>query len=227
MGYHEWHSKPGYYNDIVRHFERGSHILDVGCGTGWLSEFFPDYVGLDNFESTVAQAKQLGLDVRLANLERELPVGDAEFDGVIMKDVLEHLLDPVSLVREVFRVVKPGGRVFASSPDAQRWSWNDYTHRRPWTRTSMRRIFEDQGFRIEVVSYESVMPGSSIVSGWFAAKRRPIPLVVATWLPGWRRNVWTLATRPTTLLAAGARYAQPDVRQWLRNALAIRARGPL
>lgn len=196
MGYHEWHAKPGYYNDIVRHFRPGSRILDVGCGTAWLSEFFPDYVGLDNFESTVLKAKEHGIDVRLADLEKELPVGDAEFDGVVLKDVLEHLLDPVSLVQQVFRAVKPGGRVFASSPDAQRWSWNDYTHRRPWTRPSMRRLFEDQGFQVRTVSYESVMPGSSIVSGWLPAKRRPLPLQAATWLPGWRRNVWALAIRP-------------------------------
>jgi SAM-dependent methyltransferase len=197
VGYHEWHSKPGYYNDIVVRFTPGSRILDVGCGTAWLSEFFPDYVGLDNFESTVAMAKERGLDVRLANLEHELPVADAQFDGVVLKDVLEHLLDPVGLVKEVYRVLKPGGRVFASSPDAQRWSWNDYTHRRPWTRTSMRRLFEDQGFVVKTVSYESVMPGSSVVSGWLPGKRRPLPLTAAAWLPGWRRNVWALAARPS------------------------------
>lgn len=196
VGYHEWHGRPGYYKDVVRHFPPGSTILDVGCGTAWLSEDFPAYVGLDNFESTVAKAKEQGIDVRLADLERELPIGDGKFDGVILKDVLEHLLDPVSLVSEVLRVLRPGGRVFASSPDAQRWAWDDYTHRRPWTRTSMRRLFADSGFDVVTVSYESVMPGSSIVSNWFSRKRRPRLLNLATWLPGWRRNVWILARRP-------------------------------
>jgi hypothetical protein len=60
----------------------------------------------------------------------------------------------------------------------------------------MRRMFEDQGYHVKTVSYESVMPGSSIVSGWFPAKRRPLPLRLATWIPGWRRNVWILALRP-------------------------------
>ncbi len=198
VGYHEWHGRPGYYKDVVRHFQPGSRILDVGCGTAWLSEDFPDYVGLDNFQSTVLRAKEEGIDVRLADLEQEFPIGDAEFDGVILKDVLEHLLDPVSVVGEVHRVLKPGGRVFASSPDAQRWAWDDYTHRRPWTRTSMRRLFTDQDFEVLTVSYESVMPGSSIVSGWFKRKRRPRALVLATWLPGWRRNVWILARRPVS-----------------------------
>ncbi|MFA5944712.1 MAG: class I SAM-dependent methyltransferase [Candidatus Thermoplasmatota archaeon] len=196
MGYHAWHPKPGCYNDYVRHFPRGGRILDVGCGTAWLSEFFPDYVGVDNMEATVRDAQGQGIDVRLADLEHKLPLRDCEFDGAVLKDVLEHLLDPVSLVREVHRVLKPGGIVFASSPDAQRWSWDDYTHRRPWTRTSMRRLFEDQGYEVRTVSYESVMPGSGLVSGWLPAKRRPWPLRLAAWLPGWRRNVWLVARRP-------------------------------
>lgn len=196
MGYHEWHARPGCYMDVARHFAPGSRILDIGCGTAWLSEQFPDYVGLDNFESTVAKAREQGIDVRLADLEHELPIGDAEFDGVVLKDVLEHLLDPVRLVSEVRRVLRPGGRVFASSPDAQRWVWDDYTHRRPWTRTALRRLFNDQQFDVKTVSYESVMPGTGIVSGWTRRKRRPRVLAAAAWIPGWRRNVWILAEKP-------------------------------
>lgn len=196
VGYHEWHARPGYYRDVARHFEPGSSLLDVGCGTGWLSAEFPAYVGLDNSPAAVEAAQQRGIDVRLADLEAGLPVGDAEFDGAVLKDVLEHLLDPVGLVQEVHRALRPGGIVFASSPDAQRWVWHDYTHRRPWTRTSMRRVFADHGFEVVRVSYESVAPGTGIVSGWFPRKRRPRLLNLLTWLPGWRRNVWILARRP-------------------------------
>lgn len=197
MAYHDWHARPGYYKDITRHFPPESRILDVGCGTAWLSEDFPRYVGIDNSADAVAQARALGIDVREADLQGRLPFDDAEFDGVVLKDVLEHLTDPVSLVSEVRRVLRPGGRTFASSPDAQRWSWDDYTHRRPFTRRAMTRLFADQGFAVERVSYESVMPGTSIVSARTRRKQRPRALVALTWLPGWRRNVWMLARRPT------------------------------
>ena len=60
---------------------------------------------------------------------------------------------------EVHRVLRPGGRVYASSPDAQRWVWDDYTHVRPFSRKAYRLLFRDQGFEIEQVGYESVMPG--------------------------------------------------------------------
>jgi hypothetical protein len=93
-------------------------------------------------------------------------------------------------------VLRPGGRAFASSPDAQRWVWDDYTHRRPFTRTGFKRLFADQGLEVLSCAYESVMPGTSIVAARTRAHRRPAPLRAAAWLPVVRRNVWILAERP-------------------------------
>ena len=78
-------------------------------------------------------------------------------------------------MREVRRVVAPGGRVFASSPDAQRWVWDDYTHRRPFTRKAFRLLFADQGWTVEQVGYESVAPGTSIVAARTRAQPAPVP----------------------------------------------------
>jgi hypothetical protein len=101
----------------------------------------------------------------------------------------------VFVVREVRRVLRPGGRVFASSPDAQRWVWDDYTHRRPFTRKAFRLLFADQGLEVERVGYESVMPGTSIVARWGGRHRRPPLLAAAARLPVVRRNVWLVARR--------------------------------
>src|SRR4051812_24459528 len=111
MGYFEWHEEPGYWRDVTRHFMPASEILDVGCGTAWLASHFADYTGVDGSPDAVAQAERLGRRVRLADLERPLPFADDAFGGAILKDVLEHLDDPVLVVREVRRVVRPGGRV--------------------------------------------------------------------------------------------------------------------
>ena len=195
MGYFDWHGKPGYWADVVRHFPPDARLLDVGCGGAWLAEHFDDYAGVDVAANAVAAAHERGLDVRQIAPDDALPFADGEFDAVVLKDVLEHVPDPVVLVLEVRRVLRPGGRVFASSPDAQRWVWDDYTHRRPFTRKAFRLLFADQGLNVERVAYESVMPGTGIVSGWTRRKRRPPLLAAAAWLPLVRRNVWLTATR--------------------------------
>jgi SAM-dependent methyltransferase len=195
VGYFDWHEAPGYWADITRHFPPDAALLDVGCGTAWLAEHFTDYTGVDASEEAVAAAAARGRNVSRADVDRPLPFEDGAFDGVVLKDLLEHVADPVAVVREVRRVLRPGGRVFASSPDAQRWVWDDYTHRRPFTRKAFRLLFGDQGFEVERAGYESVMPGTSVVSARTRRKRRPRALQAAAWLPFVRRNVWLLARR--------------------------------
>jgi SAM-dependent methyltransferase len=196
MAYFDWHEQPGYYRDITRHFAPEAKLLDVGCGTGWLAEHFRDYTGIDGSPEAVAAAQAKGRSIQQGDVDQPLPFEDASFDAVVLKDLLEHVADPVAVVREVGRVLKPGGRVFASSPDAQRWVWDDYTHRRPFTRKAFRLLFADQGLSVEQSGYESVMPGTSIVARRMPDHRRPAPLRAAAWLPFVRRNVWLLARRP-------------------------------
>jgi SAM-dependent methyltransferase len=195
MGYLHWHGQPGYFRDVTRHFAPGAKMLDVGCGSGWLADHFEDYTGVDGSPDAVREATAKGRNVTLADVDEPLPFDDDAFEGAILKDLLEHVRDPVAVVREVGRVLRPDGLVFASSPDAQRWVWDDYTHRRPFTRKAFRLLFADTGYRVERLGYESVMPGTSIVSGLTRSKRRPAPLRAAAWLPVVRRNVWILARR--------------------------------
>jgi len=198
MGYFDWHEEPGYFRDVVDRFAPGTRLLDIGCGTGWLAKHFADYTGLDGSPDAVRTARELGRNVRLADVDEPLPFDDAAFEGAVMKDLLEHVADPVALVREARRILVPGGLVFASSPDAQRWVWDDYTHRRPFTLKGFRRLFVDQGLEIVESGYESVMPGTSIISGWLPSKRRPAPLRLAARARFVRRNVWILARRPVS-----------------------------
>jgi SAM-dependent methyltransferase len=198
MAYFDWHAKPGYWRDVTRHFDPATNLLDVGCGNAWLAEHFADYTGIDGSPAAVEAAANAGRRVLLADVDQPLPFDDDTFGGAVLKDLLEHVADPVAVVTEVLRVVAPGGRVFASSPDAQRWVWDDYTHRRPFTRKGFRLLFSDQGWDVERVGYESVAPGTSIVSARTKHNRRPFPLTALTWLPVWRRNVWIVARAPQT-----------------------------
>jgi SAM-dependent methyltransferase len=195
VSYLAWHEQPGYWRDVTRHFPPDARLLDVGCGGAWLGDHFNDYTGIDVSPEAVEAARSRGHQVLLVDGDEPLPFDEGNFDGVVLKDVLEHVVDPVALVREVRRVLRPDGRVFASSPDAQRWVWDDYTHRRPFTRKSFRKLFEDQGLSVERLGYESVMPGIGILSGLTRRHQRPRLLAALAWLPVVRRNVWLVARR--------------------------------
>jgi SAM-dependent methyltransferase len=195
VGYFDWHERPGYWADITRHFDAGAELLDIGCGTGWLADDYPNYTGIDGSPEAVQIAAAKGRNVLHGDVDEPLPFADASFDAVVLKDVLEHVANPAALVREARRVLRGGGLLFASSPDAQRWVWDDYTHRRPFTRKSLRLLFADAGFTVERIGYESVAPGVGIVSGLTRRKRRPRLFALLARLPFHRRNVWLLARR--------------------------------
>lgn len=197
MGYFDWHEEPGYFRDVTRHFAPDARLLDIGCGTGWIAKHFDDYVGIDGSPDAVRRARDLGRNVQQGDVTEPLPFYDATFDAVVMKDLLEHVLHPDALVREASRVLRPGGLLFASSPSAQRWVWDDYTHVRPFTIRGFRRLFLDQGLEIVQAGHESVAPGTSIVSARTKAKRRPLPFRLAARTPFIRRNVWALVRRPS------------------------------
>ena len=89
-------------------------VLDVGCGVKPYYPFFAEraseYVGVDVVESPAAD---------LQGAVESLPVADGSFDLVLCIQVLEHAEDPAQAVRELRRVVAPGGRVLASTHGVQ------------------------------------------------------------------------------------------------------------
>ncbi len=143
-----------------------------------------------------AIAQERGRNVILGNVDEPLPFPEASFDAVVIKDVLEHINDPVTLVTRARALLRPGGVLYASAPDAQRWVWDDYTHRRPFSRKAFRLLFADQGYDVVRVGYESVTPGIGRISKLTRRKRRPRVFAALALLPFHRRNVWILARRP-------------------------------
>jgi SAM-dependent methyltransferase len=77
-----------------------------------------------------------------------LPFPDARFDGIVLTEVLEHCQDPVSAMREVLRVLKPGGLALVTSPFL--WPWHGTQDYRDYWR------FTHQGWELLLKDFASV-----------------------------------------------------------------------
>ena len=104
-------------------------ILDAGCGTGGLIRRLaprrPEWkwTGLDVSPLACERARQrTDADIREGSVTA-LPFRDGEFSAVVSADVLYHLDDDQTALREMARVLRPGGVVVINVP-AHRWLWS-------------------------------------------------------------------------------------------------------
>jgi len=156
----------------------GSHnkVLDVGCGTGFLSLLMKnqdnDVYGIDISEVALRKAELKGIKVKRGDVENTLPFDDNTFDIVVCSEVIEHLFNPMYLLEEIWRVLKPDGYIVLSTPNVAyflrrialffgkfpeevKWArtsnTNEWEHIRFFTINSLRKILESAGFNCNEV----------------------------------------------------------------------------
>jgi SAM-dependent methyltransferase len=131
-------------------FEGCKKILDAGCGSGDFMKLNPykmKIIGRDVDKQKLESLKKEGFEVDFANLNKELSFEENLFDGIACFNVLEHLEDPSLTIREFYRVLNKGGKLFLIVPNLPfRDFYNDYTHRRLFTKLSLYNILKDNGF---------------------------------------------------------------------------------
>jgi SAM-dependent methyltransferase len=114
-------------------------VLDIGCG-GFLEKY--------DFAKSV---RYFGLDIttRATHIRGDalsLPIRGCTADWVLLVAVLEHVLDPLQVLREARRVLKPGGRAYVAVPFLQmKHGDTDYWR---WTDDGIRQLIESAGFKI-------------------------------------------------------------------------------
>lgn len=108
--------------------QKAKNILDLGCGSGRHVVYFArkgfSVTGLDNSQVGIEIARQwlaeegLSADLRLQNMEEELPYEDAFFDAVISVQAIHHarVVTIRKIVSEIWRVLRQGGFLFITVP---------------------------------------------------------------------------------------------------------------
>jgi SAM-dependent methyltransferase len=145
-----WYRNMWLYPRISRYL-RG-RVLDVGCGIGDMVRYRAQTVGVDVNAKAVAYCRSRGLTVR--QMEPDvLPFLDAEFDGVMLDNVLEHLEKPEPLLAEIHRVLRAGGDFIVGVP-GERGFASDLDHKRHYSETALTRCIKSAGFEPSSVFHQ-------------------------------------------------------------------------
>jgi ubiquinone/menaquinone biosynthesis C-methylase UbiE len=146
---------PEHLREFVRALGRVDRVLDVGCGDGRLtSELDAAHVtAADVSAVALGRARDRLPDARLVEIEpdAQLPLGDGEFDLVLLAETLEHVRDVQLLLSEARRVLRPGGTLAITTPATRRlMSPPDplSPHLRFFTRRSLARLLDEVGFDV-------------------------------------------------------------------------------
>lgn len=169
------HEKLAYYEDREIHPQLAARyyramagarvVLDLGCGTGTFGRYRPSpevtVHGVDGDAGAVRSAMAFEQAVCVDLEVDDLPYPDNTFDGLLAKDIFEHLQDPARLAREAHRVLRPDGVMVASLVMAKPARvWADYTHVRGFTRAAAELLLRDAGFSIDEVWKMGPVPGA-------------------------------------------------------------------
>jgi SAM-dependent methyltransferase len=154
--------------EIERH-QRPGKALDIGCGRGLLlhklRERGWDVRGTELSEDAASYARNvLGLPVTTESLQ-DAQFPDSEFDLIILWHVLEHMHAPRGVLKEVSRILKPGGRLLLATPNFGSWEarwgrehWfhlNVPGHLTHFTPRTLKRLLDEEGLRLAQRSFFS------------------------------------------------------------------------
>jgi len=170
-------------------------ILDVGCGTGaTLKELssLGQAIGLDLAEDALSFCRSRCRTHLARGSAESLPFASNTLDLVTVLDVLEHLEDDGTALREIARVLRPGGEAVLTVPAfPMLWSEHDEAldHKRRYRARSFRRLIAQAGLQVEFLSHAIFLVFAPtvafrLVQRWMRDPgRRPQTALIS--LPGW------------------------------------------
>jgi SAM-dependent methyltransferase len=149
---------------VARHRPAARSLLDVGAGTGFLVEAAArrgwEGIGVEPSAPLAARARASGRPVLAGGLPHPA-LGARRFDVVTLVDVVEHVADPVTLLRDAARHLAPGGALLVVTPDVAAWAprvlgarWWHYriAHVGYFDRHTLRQLATRAGLRVAAIA---------------------------------------------------------------------------
>lgn len=159
---------------------KDKRILDIGCSTGYIGAEIKKtgnyVVGIDVSEPAILKARAKIDEAYVMNVSGDWleQVAENKFDVVILAEVLEHVFDPVEVLKKVNDVLLSKGRVIITTPNIMAWHNRlkfvfgifeyqnqgtfDFGHIRFFTYKYLRRVLSESGFEIEKENH-IIFPG--------------------------------------------------------------------
>ncbi|MFC1515999.1 class I SAM-dependent methyltransferase [Thermodesulfobacteriota bacterium] len=161
LGRRHWDRRDQMALDLIRSTDRT--IVDIGCGEGITLEkihrLFPDrtVLGIDTLSENIDICRKHGCNAEIGDVYN-LPLPSGNADIVLFLEVIEHLEDPETAIREIHRILTPNGRLIIAFPNDAvfklariltlrfRAATYDPGHVRQWTPRDMQDFLIGQGF---------------------------------------------------------------------------------
>ncbi|HEY2718589.1 MAG TPA: methyltransferase domain-containing protein, partial [Solirubrobacteraceae bacterium] len=189
------------------HLPARARILDAGCGSGRNMVELARHgtvTGVELSEASVRLARERGAGEVVEGSVLEMPFEADSFEMAASLDVIEHLEDDLAALRELRRVVAPGGSLLVTVP-AYQWLWSGHDeinhHFRRYTRRSLQRAGEEAGWQQVRTTYFNslLLPAAILLRVLDRFSRKTTESSLDLWVPPEPMN-WLLE-RPLQLEA--------------------------